>query len=172
MIASQGATPAVGNDGGDAAILRSCHHSISPGHLVRSLAVAGALAGPNRVAGWCGGRVPAGPTIPAGMAIVTLPLGTGPDGSLACQDRGRALEEARPSAPPRPDPTAVTRRSAKEDAMHPMFAELFLRPDDTLEPGERRRPRRARRSRQLRTLSAACGNTGAAPPVPARRQPP
>jgi len=56
--------------------------------------------------------------------------------------------------------------------MHPMFAELFLRPDDTLESGERRRPRRARRSRQLRTLSAACGNTGAAPPVPARRQPP
>ena len=46
--------------------------------------------------------------------------------------------------------------------MHPMFAELFLRPDDTLEADKRRRLRRARRSRQLRTVSAARGKAGVA----------
>jgi len=56
--------------------------------------------------------------------------------------------------------------------MHPMFAELFLTPDDTLEADERHRLRRTRRSRQLRTISAARGNAGVAAPVPARRQPP
>jgi len=49
--------------------------------------------------------------------------------------------------------------------MHPMFAELFMRPDDALEADERRRPRRARRSRQLRTISAARGKAGVAPRV-------
>jgi len=44
--------------------------------------------------------------------------------------------------------------------MHPMFAELFLGPDDALEADERRRLRRARRSRQLRTISAARGKSG------------
>ena len=44
--------------------------------------------------------------------------------------------------------------------MHPMFAELFLRPDDALEAGERRRLRRARRSRPLRTISAARATSG------------
>ena len=44
--------------------------------------------------------------------------------------------------------------------MHPMFAELFLRPDDALEAGDRRRLRRARRSRPLRTISAARGKSG------------
>jgi hypothetical protein len=38
--------------------------------------------------------------------------------------------------------------------MHPMFAELFMRPDEDLEADERRRVRRARRSRQLKTVSA------------------
>jgi hypothetical protein len=46
--------------------------------------------------------------------------------------------------------------------MHPMFAELFMRPDDELETDERRRLRRARRARQLRTVSAARGKPGAA----------
>ena len=32
--------------------------------------------------------------------------------------------------------------------MHPMFAELFMKPDEELEAGDRRRRRRARRSRQ------------------------
>jgi hypothetical protein len=44
--------------------------------------------------------------------------------------------------------------------MHPMFAELFLRPDDALEADERHRLRRARRSRQLRTISAARAKSG------------
>ena len=44
--------------------------------------------------------------------------------------------------------------------MHPMFAELFLWPDDALEVGERHRLRRARRSRQLRTISAARAKSG------------
>jgi hypothetical protein len=51
--------------------------------------------------------------------------------------------------------------------MHPMFAELFLSAEDTLETDERGRLRHARRSRQLRTVSAARGKAGAAPAVPA-----
>ena len=54
--------------------------------------------------------------------------------------------------------------------MHPMFAELFLTPEDTLEADERRRLRRTRRSRQLRTISAARGNAGVAPTAAARQQ--
>jgi hypothetical protein len=38
--------------------------------------------------------------------------------------------------------------------MHPMFAELFMSPEEP-EADERRRVRRARRTRQLRTVSAA-----------------
>jgi len=49
--------------------------------------------------------------------------------------------------------------------MHPMFAELFMSPDDALEADERRRLRRARRSRQLRTISAPRGKAGVAPTV-------
>ena len=51
--------------------------------------------------------------------------------------------------------------------MHPMFAEVFLKPDDAPEPGERRR---ARRSRQLRTVSAAGGKAGVARTPLARRR--
>jgi hypothetical protein len=45
--------------------------------------------------------------------------------------------------------------------MHPMFAELFMKPDEELEADDRRRIRRARRSRQLRTVSATRGTPGA-----------
>jgi hypothetical protein len=41
--------------------------------------------------------------------------------------------------------------------MHPMFAELFMKPDEELEADGRRRVRRARRARQLRTASATRG---------------
>jgi len=41
-----------------------------------------------------------------------------------------------------------------------MFAELFMKPDEELEAGDRRRLRLARRSRQLRTLSATHGASG------------
>jgi hypothetical protein len=54
--------------------------------------------------------------------------------------------------------------------MHPMFAELFMRPDDALEADDRRRLRRARRARQLRTISAARGKAGVAPAVLARQR--
>jgi hypothetical protein len=56
--------------------------------------------------------------------------------------------------------------------MHPMFAELFLRPDDALETeaDERRRLRRARRPRQLRTISAARGKAGATRTISARQR--
>ena len=54
--------------------------------------------------------------------------------------------------------------------MHPMFAELFLTPEDTPEADARRRLRRTRRSRQLRTVSVARGKAGAAPAVLARNR--
>jgi len=54
--------------------------------------------------------------------------------------------------------------------MHPMFAELFMKPDEELEAGERRRLRRARRSRQLRTLPAARGVSGRSRSAPAARK--
>ena len=57
-----------------------------------------------------------------------------------------------------------------EDAMHPMFAELFMKPDEELEAGDRRRRRRTRRSRQLRTVSAARGTSGQSRSAPATRR--
>ena len=53
--------------------------------------------------------------------------------------------------------------------MHPMFAELFMKPDDEPESDERRRLRRTRRSRQLRTLSATRGPSIASRNAPAAR---
>jgi hypothetical protein len=43
--------------------------------------------------------------------------------------------------------------------MHPMFAELFIKPDELLEDRADER-RRLRRSRQRRTVSAARGKPG------------
>jgi hypothetical protein len=54
--------------------------------------------------------------------------------------------------------------------MHPMFAELFMRPDEEPEADDRRRLRRARRPRQLRTRSAAGGTSGVARGTPAGRR--
>jgi hypothetical protein len=59
---------------------------------------------------------------------------------------------------------------SEEDAMHPMFAELFLKPDEELEADDRRRLRRTRRSRQLRTVSAARGTSGASRTAPGGRR--
>jgi hypothetical protein len=54
--------------------------------------------------------------------------------------------------------------------MHPMFAELFMEPNEELEADDRRRARRARRSRRIRTVSAIRGTSGAArPPADPRR---
>ena len=54
--------------------------------------------------------------------------------------------------------------------MHPMFAELFMKPDEDLEAGERRRVRRARRSRQLKTVSATRRAPGASRTAAAPRR--
>jgi hypothetical protein len=53
--------------------------------------------------------------------------------------------------------------------MHPMFAELFMTPDDALEADERYRAR-PRRSRQLRTVAAARGKSGVARTVSTRQR--
>ena len=53
--------------------------------------------------------------------------------------------------------------------MHPMFAELFMQPDEEPESDERRLLRRTRRSRQLRTLSAVRGPSPASRTAPASR---
>jgi hypothetical protein len=55
-----------------------------------------------------------------------------------------------------------------EDAMHPMFAELFMKPDEELEAENRRRLRAARRSRQLRTLSRGPRCLRSVPECPGR----
>jgi hypothetical protein len=54
--------------------------------------------------------------------------------------------------------------------MHPMFAELFMKPDEEQEAGDQRRLRRARRARQLRTLSAARGAPSRSRSAPAARR--
>jgi hypothetical protein len=59
----------------------------------------------------------------------------------------------------------------REDAMHPMFAELFMKPDEEPEAGERRPLRRARRSRQLRTVSTVRGKSGAPRAASSERRP-
>jgi hypothetical protein len=53
--------------------------------------------------------------------------------------------------------------------MHPMFAELFMKPDDEPEEDERRRLRRNRRSRQLTTVRAARGVPAGSRTAPAGR---
>ncbi len=58
--------------------------------------------------------------------------------------------------------------------MHPMFAELYLQPDEALEADEQRRARRARRvrrSRQLRTISVGRGRAASGPVRTGRRAP-
>jgi hypothetical protein len=54
--------------------------------------------------------------------------------------------------------------------MHPMFAELFMKPDEELGADDRRRVRRARRSRRLRTVSATRAASGASRTAPDPRR--
>ncbi len=76
-------------------VLHYSHHSTGLGHLVRSLAVAGALAEQAEVLFCSGGRVPQQMAIPAGVRLVTLPpIGTGERGALMSLDPGYTLEEA------------------------------------------------------------------------------
>jgi len=55
--------------------------------------------------------------------------------------------------------TAVSCQVIEEDAMHPMFAELFMKPDELLEARADER-RRAPRARQRKAVSAARGKSG------------
>lgn len=71
------------------------HHSTGLGHLVRSLAVAGAVAERFDVLFCSGGPVPVGIATPPGVELVSLPpIGTDDSGNLASLDPGYSLGEA------------------------------------------------------------------------------
>lgn len=79
-------------------VLHYCQHSVGLGHLVRSTAVAAALASRYRVVFVCGGLIPDGYRPPAGVELVTLPAidsADGLGGGLRCLVPGLSLEQAR-----------------------------------------------------------------------------
>ncbi len=76
-------------------VLHYSHHSTGLGHLVRSLAIAGAVAERSDVLFCSGGRVPAGLAIPPGVELVTLPpVGTDEHGELCSLDPEYSLNQA------------------------------------------------------------------------------
>jgi predicted glycosyltransferase len=78
------------------ALLFYCQHSVGLGHLVRSFALAGALAERFRVVLLCGGRVPRSLRPPPDIELVPLPaLGLGSGGAFTSHDARLTLEEAR-----------------------------------------------------------------------------
>lgn len=91
---AEGAAPGPG--GPRATILHYCHHSVGLGHLVRSLAVAGALARQFRVVLCSGGTIPPGLSVPADVELVALPpIGSSDNGrTLASLDPMLSLEQA------------------------------------------------------------------------------
>jgi predicted glycosyltransferase len=77
------------------ALLFYCQHSLGLGHLVRSFALAGALAERFRVVLLNGGRLPRGLPVPAGVEVESLPpLGMDIDGTLVSRDGRRTAERA------------------------------------------------------------------------------
>ena len=71
-------------------VLFYCQHSLGLGHLVRSFALAGALAERFRVVLLNGGRLPRGLPTPPGVEIVSLPpLGMTVDGALVDDEAAR-----------------------------------------------------------------------------------
>ena len=77
------------------AILFYCQHVLGMGHLVRSMALARALAARFRVVFLNGGRVPRGLPRPAGVEFVDLPpLGFDATERLVSRDSRRPLEDA------------------------------------------------------------------------------
>src|SRR5437763_217813 len=77
------------------AVLFYCQHVLGMGHLVRSLALARALAGRFRVVFLNGGAVPRGLRRPAGIEFVDLPpLGFDATGQLVSRNAGRSVERA------------------------------------------------------------------------------
>jgi predicted glycosyltransferase len=76
-------------------VLFYCQHSLGLGHLVRSFALAGALAERFRVVLLNGGRLPRGLPAPAGVEVVSLPpLGMSVGATLISHDRRRSTERA------------------------------------------------------------------------------
>ncbi len=77
------------------ALLLYCQHSLGLGHLVRSLALAEALAERFRVTMLSGGVVPAWLRVPSGVDVVALPpLGTDAEGQLVSRDPRLEVGEA------------------------------------------------------------------------------
>lgn len=79
-----------------ATVLYYCQHSVGLGHLVRSLAIAGALAAEFRVVLVSGGAVPAELALPTGVELVALPAIGATDGrgaALFSLDARLALDE-------------------------------------------------------------------------------
>ena len=76
-------------------LLFYCQHSLGMGHLVRSFALAHALATHFRVVFLNGGKLPRGLPVPQGTELVSLPpLGMEVDGSLVSRDRRRSIARA------------------------------------------------------------------------------
>jgi predicted glycosyltransferase len=76
-------------------VLFYCQHSLGLGHLVRSFALAGALAERFRVVLLNGGRLPRGLPVPPGIEVESLPpLGMDLDGTLVSRDGRRSPERA------------------------------------------------------------------------------
>jgi predicted glycosyltransferase len=77
-------------------LLFYCQHSLGMGHLVRSLALAGALAERFRVVLLNGGKLPQGLAVPRGVEVVNLPpLGLDHAGRLVSRDGRRTAERAK-----------------------------------------------------------------------------
>ena len=77
------------------ALLFYCQHSLGLGHLVRSFALAGALAERFRVVLLNGGRLPRALPLPPGVEVVSLPpLGMTVAGELVSHDRRRSARRA------------------------------------------------------------------------------
>jgi predicted glycosyltransferase len=73
-----------------------CQHSVGLGHLVRSFALAAALADRFRVVLLCGGQVPGSLPPPPGVELVSLPpLGVGSNGAFTSHDARLTVEDAR-----------------------------------------------------------------------------
>ena len=80
---------------GEPAVLFYCQHVLGMGHLVRSLALARALARRFRVIFLNGGAVPRGLPRPPGIEFVDLPpLGFDDTGRLVSRDSRRSVERA------------------------------------------------------------------------------
>jgi predicted glycosyltransferase len=76
-------------------VLFYCQHSLGLGHLVRSFALAGALAERFRVVLLNGGRLPRGLPVPPGVEVESLPpLGMDVHGTLVSRDGRRSVERA------------------------------------------------------------------------------